>query len=105
MHPCRLPSGLLEEPLSHSAFFVACGVVTEAGGGASALRVQVRKRIQDETVVLCGQVIELDATDAEWFRVRTPLGIVWAQPRNVRLCTGDGRCICEPNEGEENQKC
>ena len=47
--------------------------------------------------MLCGRVIELagDGTDAEWFKVETSAGPLWAQGRNLRMCSGDGRCTCE----------
>lgn len=76
-------------PLTHQAYSVAC----------SARRpkpwVQVRRRVQGTAVVLCGQVAELNANEGEWFKVETWIGPVWAESRNVRMCSGDGRCTCE----------
>lgn len=58
--------------------------------------VQVRKYHREGAYVLCGQVAELSGNDAEWFKVETCAGPVWAEGRNLRMCSGDGRCTCEP---------
>lgn len=84
-------------PLTHCAFLAACERQTLVGSDAQPW-VQVRKRFDGRAEVLCGQVIELGAGDAsgEWFRVRTEIGLQWFEGRNVRLCSGDDRCTCEP---------
>jgi hypothetical protein len=46
-------------------------------------------------VTLCGQVIELNASEGDWFKVQAGDGCVWAEGKNVRLCSGDGLCTCE----------
>lgn len=66
-------------------------------GGASAGRpwVQVRRYHPEGAFVLCGQVIELSEDGAEWFKVDTIVGQVWARGQSLRMCSGDGRCTCE----------
>lgn len=85
------------QPLSHLGYVHACGQLAEAGGASARPWVQVRKRFGRDRVVLCGQVVEIDASSdsGEWFKVNTDLGPVWIESRNVRLCSGDGRCTCE----------
>lgn len=82
--------------LTHSDFLAAC--TGQRRSSARGPWVQVQKRFRDARLVLCGQVIELSAEDGEWFKVRTEDGPVWAQGRNVRLCSGDGRCACEAGQ-------
>lgn len=86
-------------PLTHAGYLGACVALSRVVPGCAlrdaSPRVQVRIRSRGESVVLCGQVVELNAGDEEWFRVETDIGPVWAQPRNLRLCSGDGRCTCE----------
>ena len=61
--------------------------------------VQVRRYTRGGPYVLCGKVIELDSHSGEWFKVATDAdGAVWTQGRNLRLCSGDGRCTCEPDQ-------
>jgi len=85
-------------PLTHSTYIAA--YPTERPGVRQPARpwVQVRKRYAGERVVLCGQVNRLTNGDGgkELFEVGTGLGPVWAEGQNVRLCSGDGRCACEP---------
>jgi hypothetical protein len=61
--------------------------------------VQVQKRYRDVRLVLCGQVVELSVNEGEWFKLRTDDGMVWAEGRHVRMCSGDGRCTCEAAKG------
>ena len=56
--------------------------------------VQLRKYHPEGVVVLCGQVVELRNDGAEWFKVDTRAGPMWAQGKNLRMCSGDGRCTC-----------
>lgn len=60
--------------------------------------VQVRRSHPAGAYTLCGQVCELSndsETGAEWFKVKTCIGMVWAQGKALRMCSGDGRCRCE----------
>lgn len=57
--------------------------------------VQLRRYHPDGAVVLCGQVVELRDDGAEWFKVNTGAGPMWAQGKALRMCSGDGRCTCE----------
>jgi hypothetical protein len=83
----------MTERLSHMAYSLACARLSLETGRAVALHVQVRKRGE----VLCGQVLECFefAAAGEWFKVQTDLGPLAVESRNVRLCSGDGRCRCE----------
>jgi hypothetical protein len=67
--------------------------------GSAGPWVQVRRFNAGGAFVLCGQVVELNNdsdTGAEWFRVNTCAGPLWAQGKALRMCSGDGRCTCEP---------
>ncbi|MDT8997767.1 hypothetical protein RQP53_00595 [Paucibacter sp. APW11] len=60
------------------------------------MHVQIRRK----GVTLCGTVAEMveqfdQSARGEWFKVDCDLGRVWVESRNVRLCSGDGRCTCE----------
>lgn len=81
------------QPLTHAAY--RAHVSTAAFVSLSAARplVQVRRR----GVVLCGQVQRLGygQDGAELLLVDTDIGGGWYVPQNVRLCSGDGRCVCE----------
>ena len=74
----------------------ACIAASEPGAQSARLRVQVRRYARGGPYVLCGQLIELDSSRGEWFKIDTDAdGPVWAEGRNVRLCSGDDRCTCE----------
>lgn len=82
-------------PLTHRAYtghFVSQSLAT---GRTPIVHVQIRRR----GVTLCGTVAEIveqfDEDRREWFKVDCALGRVWAESKNVRLCSGDGRCSCE----------
>lgn len=77
-------------PLTHRAYIAA------SSPGQAAPRVQVRKYHREGPCVLCGQVRELHDSGGQWFKVDTDIGPLWVESRNVRLCSGDGRCTCEP---------
>ncbi len=71
-----------------------------ASKARGAAWVQVRQRIRGEPgcyLLHCGQVRELQVGEGqtEWFKVQTADGYRWAESRNVRLCSGDERCVCE----------
>ena len=57
--------------------------------------------------MLCGQMAELIvASDGgELFRVATTDGPVCVTGRNVRLCSGTGRCTCELSQAAEVAPC
>lgn len=82
-------------PLTHRQCIAAGN--QKATGCANSARpwVQVRRYHPEGPYVLCGQVIELRENGAEWFKVDTIAGPVWANGQHVRLCSGDGRCTCE----------
>ena len=87
------------EPLTHRACLAASN--GRCGTRRPATWVQVRRYDREGPYVLCGRVTELGAGDAEWFKVDTCAGCVWADGKNVRMCSGDGRCTCEAEEREE----
>ena len=76
-------------PLTHTALLSA------GRTGGPAPWVQVRKNHHEGPYVMCGRVLELSGGRGEWFKVETALGVAWYESRNVRLCSGDGRCTCE----------
>jgi hypothetical protein len=74
-----------------------------ATGNVKPVHVQVRKR----GVVLCGKVLEASEgrQGTDWFKVDTYLGQNWFPDQNVRLCSGDGRCMCEEPAGADGRAC
>ncbi|CAN5343977.1 hypothetical protein BH11PSE9_BH11PSE9_21060 [soil metagenome] len=82
-------------PLTHMAYLNACPTGAQRRDSRQRPWVQLRKSYGRERLVLCGQVLKLDAERGEWFRVETNDGPLWVESRNVRLCSGDGRCSCE----------
>lgn len=84
------------QPLTHTRYVDL--VVRAAVDHGQVLRpfVQIRRR----QAVLCGRVLELGehAERGEWFKVETAVGPIWAESRQVRLCSGDGRCTCEADK-------
>ena len=91
-----LTSPAQDKRVTHAAYMQAC---QQRGLLSPAARpwVQVQKRFGAHRLVLCGQVLELDAASdtGEWFKVATDQGSLWIESRNVRMCSGDGRCTCE----------
>lgn len=84
----------MTDRLSHFAYSVACARVGLEQRRVARLHVQVKK----QGAVLCGQVAECCEYShaGEWFKVDTAeLGRISVESRNVRLCSGDGRCVCE----------
>jgi hypothetical protein len=76
-------------PLTHAAFFAA------STPGYRAPRVQIRKYHPEGPCVLCAQVLEVHDNNGQWFKVSTAIGTLWAESKNVRMCSGDGLCTCE----------
>lgn len=81
-------------PLTHrayTAFFVGLAMA----GKPSVCHVQFKRKGD----TLCGTIAEMVESfgpdGREWFKVDSGLGRVWVEARNVRLCSGDGRCACE----------
>lgn len=89
---CRAVALASAGSLTHHQYSM---VVAKAALCGVVLRpfVQVSKR----GAVLCGRVDSLGdhGEGGDWFKVSTDLGLGWYQARNVRLCSGDGRCQCE----------
>lgn len=87
-------------PLTHRGCIAAGQALERAGTPDPRPWVQVRRYAHGGPYVLCGQVVQLGGSEAELFKVDTTIdGPLWVESRNVRLCSGDGRCTCEP-EGE-----
>ena len=86
-------------PLTHSACLAASQ--RDAAGGAGAgrpwVRVRVRRSHPVGPYVLCGQVVKLRDNGTEWFKLETCMGPVWVLGAYLRMCSGDGRCTCEPD--------
>lgn len=84
---------MISTPLSHRAYCTHVSDVSRQTLTVPVTHVQVRHR----GVVLCGQVQRLAefSHSGEWYSVDTQIGPVWVESRNVRLCSGDGRCHCE----------
>ena len=86
-------------PLTHSAYMAVCHTAEHRPF------VQVRKRFRERPLMLCGQVLELDGSGLDLFKIGTVLGAFWVSGKNVRMCSGDGRCICEPLQDEGRTSC
>lgn len=87
---------LQSRPLTQRAFLAAARQTAAQHGKAARPWVQVRRHHKEGPYVLCGQVAELSSNGAEWFKVDTCAGPLWADGPNVRLCSGDGHCTCAP---------
>jgi hypothetical protein len=85
---------------THGDVLAVCPKRPDGTPQPGATWVQVRKHYPGGPLVLCGTVAELVTTSdgRELFKVATQLGPLWAEGRNVRLCSGDGRCTCEPEQ-------
>ena len=92
-------------PLTHAMYIAAATRRAQHSKSAARLWVQVQRRYREAPRVLCGQVRELSATNGDWFKVDTDDGALWAESRNVRLCSGDGRCTCDQDEAQGATKC
>jgi len=100
MHTPSIRRGQAEGlPLTHCAYIAA------SKSGEPAPRVQVRKYHPEGPYVLCAEVIQLLDYNGERFKLNTPIGPLYADGRNVRLCSGDGRCTCEPARQGEHVPC
>jgi len=89
----------LPPPLTHSSYIAAWAIQRQGAARQSPPHVQIRKRFAGRPEVLCGQVTRLANGDGgkELFEVATAIGSVYVVPENIRLCSGDGRCTCEPD--------
>jgi hypothetical protein len=90
----RAGAQIAPAPLTFPRYLQACYAGWDGNPAQKpVVHVQVKRRGE----VHCGHVVELaDTVDSrEWFKVQTQLGLVWAESKNVRLCSGDGRCTCE----------
>jgi len=92
-------------PLSHEAYLQACQARTSQTGCSGLPRVQVQKRFNGRPETLCARVLQIKAGESDWFQVDTSIGSMWAESRNVRLCSGDGRCACDSAEQERGAQC
>jgi len=79
----------LGAPLTHRAFIAA------TANGSHRVCVQARRNHRDGPYWLCAEVLALGAGDAEWFKVRSAIDEWWANGRDLRLCSPDGRCACD----------
>jgi hypothetical protein len=95
-------AGLAEGlPLTHRQCIAAGRALQARHGNKARPWVQLRRHVPGGSYVLCGQVAELAGDREEWFKVETTDGPAWSLGRHLRLCSGDGRCTCEPApEGE-----
>lgn len=87
--------GATSGPLTHRAYtghFVTRALEMRS---TPVVHVQIRR----QGVTLCATVAEIveqfGSDSKEWFKVDCQLGRVWVESKNVRLCSGDGRCTCE----------
>lgn len=62
---------------------------------AQSVHGRVYVQVQQRGMVLCGVLLKV-RSEPPMLQVRDELGAAWYIPRNVRMCTGDGRCVCEP---------
>jgi hypothetical protein len=83
-------------PLTHIHCLAALNRAAIDGAFAGRLWVQARRFNRDGPYWLCGQLLGLGHSDAEWFKVETAIETFWAHGRNLRLCSGDDECDSEP---------
>ena len=72
-------------------------------GHQPRIHVQVRRFDPQGPYVLCGRLVEMAEHNGELFAVETAIGRQWVTGKNVRLCSGDGRCSCEA-EWQERER-
>lgn len=84
------------QPLTHEAYSRHCSAVAVRERRVPVVFVQIRRH----RATLCGRVIELAefAAEGQWFKVETAIGQVWAEHRQVRMCSADGRCSCDEGQ-------
>lgn len=83
-------------PLTHRECIASSDPSTKGRASIAGPRVQARRYHRDGPYVLCGQVVALNAGDRELFKIETEIDTFWADGRGLRMCSGDGRCTCEP---------
>ena len=81
--------------LTHRDCIAALNRAATHGSYASCLWVQARRFNRDGPYWLCGQLLKLGHSDAEWFNVETAIDTFWAHGRDLRLCSGDDECSVE----------
>jgi len=80
------------EPLTLFGYSMFCSRVALERREVARVFVQVRK----QGATLCGQVVQCGHFESgEFFKVATQAGEKWCAARHTRLCSGDGRCVCE----------
>lgn len=83
-------------PLTHRTYMAACPEQASRNPNDPHPWVQVRRWHHSGPLTLCGRVTALhDRGEAECFAVQTEIGEVYVTGKNVRFCSGDGRCTCE----------
>lgn len=87
-------------PLTHQVFFAAAQAAIDHGARPSTLLwVQARRLSRQGPYILCGKILGISASSgADWFKVETAIDTFWALGRDLRLCSGDGRCTCEAKD-------
>lgn len=85
-----------DRAVTHSDCLRISAALLQAHGKPMLPWVQVRRFHRDGPYTLCGRLAALGHSDAEWFKVETEIDTVWARGKDLRMCSGDGRCICEP---------
>jgi hypothetical protein len=83
------------KPLTHRECILAGHSNCADHPGSRKLHVQLRRRDRNGDYSLCGTLVLLQVGNKEWFKVDTEVDTFWAEGRDLRLCSGDGRCTCE----------
>jgi hypothetical protein len=107
IHPTQ-SEGLAEGlPLTHEQCITTARALEAQTGTKAALRAQVRRHSREGSYVLCARLLELAmaADGGELFKVDTDIGPMWATGRNLRMCSGDGRCTCDSGVCVEGRPC
>lgn len=89
-----LSAEVQSQPLTHRECLPLLRQAAAQRSKESLPWVQLRRYDKNGPYVLCGRLIDLDCGETELFKVETDIGTYWAQGRNVRMCSGDGRCTC-----------
>lgn len=89
----------LDGPLNIGTCMEVAQALRQAHGRRVQPHVQIRIYDKSGPVTLCGRLVEVAEGEAARFKVDTDLGAYWVQGRNARMCSGDGRCSCEPLPG------
>ena len=85
----------LGRPVTHRDLLAVTRRATAAGDTHQRICLQARHYRREGPLWLCSLLLELGCSDAEWFKLQSPVDTFWTHGRDLRLCSPDGRCQCD----------